>query len=118
MGKRCSPPFQARISSFSGAAPELDLPLKLNVTPFTRRVLAAAAKIPYGSTATYGEIARAVALETDGKPCARAVGRALGKNPAALFIPCHRVVGANGLGGYAWGTEIKARLLAHERERV
>jgi len=66
-------------------------------------------KIPYGEIRTYKEIAEK--LETS----PRAVGRALAKNPIAVLIPCHRVVGKNSLGGYSWGIELKRALLKLER---
>lgn len=79
---------------------------------FRRRVYAEVRRLPAGSTATYGEVAAAV-----GAPgAARAVGQALGHNPFALIVPCHRVVGATGLGGFtaAGGVDLKARLLQIE----
>jgi methylated-DNA-[protein]-cysteine S-methyltransferase len=79
-------------------------------SPFQRRVLRAALRIPYGRTFTYGKIAAAI-----GNPrAARAVGRALGANPLPLVIPCHRVVASDGgLGGYsaAGGVRVKKQLL-------
>ncbi|MBE9521033.1 MAG: MGMT family protein, partial [Proteobacteria bacterium] len=66
-------------------------------TEFQKKVWTEIAKISYGQTRTYGELARAI-----GSPgSARAVGSACGANPVALIIPCHRVVGATGLGGFA-----------------
>jgi methylated-DNA-[protein]-cysteine S-methyltransferase len=81
-------------------------------TPFQRSVWSALRAIPTGSTTTYGEIARRV-----GRPRAsRAVGLANSRNPVAIVIPCHRVVGAGGaLTGYAGGLARKRWLLAHER---
>jgi methylated-DNA-[protein]-cysteine S-methyltransferase len=81
-------------------------------TEFQTQVWRALTAIPRGSTVTYGEIATAI-----GRPsAARAVGRAIGTNPLAIVVPCHRVVGANGtLTGYASGVERKQWLLAHER---
>ncbi len=78
---------------------------------FTRRALEIVQEISFGSTLTYGEIARLL-----GKPkSARAIGNACGANPFLLCIPCHRVVGAgNKLGGFRAGLEIKSQLLAHE----
>jgi methylated-DNA-[protein]-cysteine S-methyltransferase len=74
-------------------------PLKLEGTPFTRRVFQVVRRIPRGKTWTYGEVADAA-----GKPgAARAVGNVMSQNPVCLFIPCHRVVASNGLGG--WGGE-------------
>lgn len=91
-----------------------ELPLDLRGTPFQLRVWKALLEIPYGETRTYGELARRV-----GNPGAsRAVGSANGANPVALVVPCHRVVAAGGkLGGYGGGLDLKARLLAMERDR-
>ena len=87
------------------------IPLHRTGTPFERAVLDAVARVPYGASATYGEIARAV-----GKPAAsRAVGAANGANPLPLVIPCHRIVGASGsLTGYGGGLDAKRWLLARE----
>ena len=95
-----------------GRAEPLDLPLDVRATAFQRRVWEALRRIPYGATRSYTEIARAI-----GKPSAiRAVARACATNPAALVIPCHRVVRADrGLGGYRWGVARKAALLEQER---
>jgi methylated-DNA-[protein]-cysteine S-methyltransferase len=97
---------------FAGERSEFDLPLAPAGTPFDRRVWDAVAAIPHGTTATYGELAAQL-----GAPgAARAVGAANGRNPIAIVIPCHRVVGARGaLTGYAYGVERKAALLALER---
>lgn len=77
------------------------------VPEFQRAVLEAVASIPPGQTLTYGQIARKI-----GKPkAARAVGAALAKNPFPLVIPCHRVVAADGIGGYSGGSDLKRRLL-------
>ncbi len=79
-------------------------------SPFERAVFAATRAIPPGEVRTYGQIAAAV-----GKPSApRAVGNALGKNPACIVIPCHRVVGVNGLGGFTSGLRWKRALLRLE----
>jgi methylated-DNA-[protein]-cysteine S-methyltransferase len=85
-----------------------DLPLELAGNPFERRVWAALRKIPYGETVSYGQIAAQI-----GQPsAARAVGLANGRNPVALVVPCHRVIGANGsLTGYGGGLERKQFLL-------
>lgn len=82
-------------------------------TPFQQRVWRALADLPPGAVRTYGELARSLGSG------ARAVGNACRHNPLAVIIPCHRVVGANGLGGYAGhtrgaGLERKRWLLAHE----
>jgi len=87
------------------------------LTPFRRDVLEAVLAIPYGATATYGEIAAAVARKRGaGKTSARAVGGAVGWNPLCILVPCHRVVGASGaLVGYGGGLRNKAALLERER---
>ena len=89
-----------------------DLPLTLHGAQFERRVWRALQDIPYGETVSYGEIARRV-----GQPgAARAVGLANGRNPIAVIVPCHRVIGANGtLVGYGGGLERKRLLLELER---
>ena len=80
-------------------------------TDFQKRVWQALLAIPYGETLSYGEIARMVDCRS-----AQAVGQAVGANPIALFIPCHRVIAAHGqLGGYAYGQEIKKQLLELEQ---
>lgn len=87
-----------------------------NITPFRRSVICEMLKIPYGETAAYSDIAKAVA-EKSGveKMSAQAVGGAVGANPICIIIPCHRVVGKNGsLTGYGGGIANKAALLKHE----
>ena len=80
-------------------------------TEFQHRVWQSLFTIFYGQTKTYGEIARMVGCKS-----ARAVGQAIGANPIALIIPCHRVIGANGtLGGYAYGLNRKKQLLDLEK---
>ncbi|MBN1953889.1 MAG: methylated-DNA--[protein]-cysteine S-methyltransferase [Anaerolineae bacterium] len=89
-----------------------DLPLDVYGTLFQQQVWAQVALIPYGVTATYGEVARRLGRSLG---AARAVGAAVGANPLPLVIPCHRVVGAGGaLTGYGGGLEIKAALLRRE----
>jgi len=92
------------------AAP--DLPIDVGGTAFQQAVWAALRAIPAGQTRSYGEIAAAA-----GRPAAtRAAGSACGGNGLAVLVPCHRVVrGDGGMGGYAWGTERKAALLAREK---
>ena len=96
---------------FAGQLREFDLPLAPRGTPFQQRVWAALREIPYGSTLSYGEVARRI-----GHPGgARAVGLANGSNPIAIIVPCHRVIGSNGrLVGYGGGLENKQALLAME----
>ncbi len=80
-------------------------------TAFQKRVWQALLTIPYGETLSYGEIAKMVDCRS-----AQAVGQAVGANPIALIIPCHRVIASNGqLGGYAYGIKIKKRLLELEQ---
>lgn len=79
-------------------------------TAFQKRVWTALLTIPYGETVSYGEIARMVDCRS-----AQAVGQAVGANPIALIIPCHRVIAAHGkIGGYEYGIEIKKKLLELE----
>lgn len=93
---------------FAGRRTSFGIPLAPRGTPFQRRVWEALRRIPHGSTATYAEIARAV-----GSPgAARAVGAANRRNPLAIIVPCHRVIGSNGtLTGYAGGLARKRALL-------
>src|SRR5213083_699136 len=94
-----------------GRQPHLDLPVDVRATAFQRRVWEALRKIPYGSTRSYSEIARAMG----NAKATRAVARACATNPVAIVVPCHRVVRADGdLGGYRWGIERKKELLARE----
>jgi methylated-DNA-[protein]-cysteine S-methyltransferase len=100
---------------FAGTRCEFDLSLEPEGTAFQRRVWRALLAIPFGTTRSYGEIARAI-----GRPAAsRAVGAANGKNPIAIIVPCHRVIGASGdLTGYGGGLPIKRWLLDHERAPI
>lgn len=87
------------------------VPVDLGGTPFQRDVWVALREIPTGSTLTYAELAERI-----GRPRAvRAVGAANGANPVSIFVPCHRVVGKDGLRGYAGGVARKEWLLAHEK---
>ena len=97
--------------SFQGRRRTFSVPLAPAGTPFQQRVWAALREIPFGTTASYGEIAARV-----GNPRAcRAVGMANHRNPLAILIPCHRVVGRSGaLVGYAGGLDIKRALLELE----
>lgn len=98
---------------FAGELASFDLPLALHGSELKRRVWQHLAMIPYGERVTYGSLARALGLPPGH---ARAVGSAVGRNPLAIVLPCHRVVAADGsLRGYAGGLERKAWLLAHER---
>jgi methylated-DNA-[protein]-cysteine S-methyltransferase len=98
---------------FAGERMAFDVPLAPQGTEFQQTVWAALGDVPFGTTATYGEIARAIGQLT----ATRAVGAANGRNPIPIIIPCHRVIGASGeLTGYSGGggIETKRRLLDHE----
>jgi methylated-DNA-[protein]-cysteine S-methyltransferase len=97
---------------FAGSRSVFDLPLAPEGSQWQRAVWTALGAIPFASTLSYAEIARAL-----GRPkAARAVGAANGKNPIPIVIPCHRVIGADGsLTGYGGGIEKKRWLIAHER---
>jgi methylated-DNA-[protein]-cysteine S-methyltransferase len=97
---------------FDGRRTRFDLPLVLEGTPFQRRVWRELLEVPYGETTSYGELARRI-----GRPDAsRAVGLANGRNPIAVIVPCHRVIGSSGaLTGYGGGIERKRLLLDLER---
>ncbi|HEY1688476.1 MAG TPA: methylated-DNA--[protein]-cysteine S-methyltransferase [Solirubrobacteraceae bacterium] len=106
--------FEQLDAYFAGELDCFDLDLATVGSPFQERIWTALREIPYGQTATYGELAREIGH--DGS--ARAAGMACGRNPIAIVVPCHRVVGASGsLTGYAGGIERKRALLAHERAR-
>lgn len=96
---------------FAGERGRFDLPLAPRGTPFQRRVWQEIAKVPYGATITYAELAKRA-----GRPgSARAAGAATGRNPLAIVVPCHRIVATDGsLTGYAGGLRRKARLLGLE----
>ncbi|MFN4102273.1 MAG: methylated-DNA--[protein]-cysteine S-methyltransferase, partial [Pararhodobacter sp.] len=87
-----------------------DLPLNITASPAQQAACAAMLAIPLGETRTYGEIARAL------KVSAQAMGQLCGGNPLPLIVPCHRVLGASGLGGFSapGGVETKVWLLKHE----
>ena len=98
---------------FAGERMAFDLPLDPQGSEFQLTVWKALGAVPFGTTATYGEIARAIGQLT----ATRAVGAANGRNPIPIIIPCHRVIGASGeLTGYSGGggIETKRRLLDHE----
>jgi len=101
---------------FAGQLRAFDMPLAPRGTPFQMAVWALLRTIPSGETTTYGALARRLAEQREGRiPSAQAVGGAVGRNPIAIIIPCHRVVGANGsLTGYAGGLDRKAALLTLE----
>lgn len=95
---------------FSGARPDFTPRLAPMGTPFQQSVWGELLTIPYGQTVSYGYIANRLRCHS-----AQAVGGAVGRNPIALIIPCHRVIGSNGrLTGYAYGLDRKQWLLSHE----
>lgn len=96
---------------FAGKRRDFALPVKPDGTPTELKVWHAMAAIPYGETRTYGEIARQVGVN------ARVVGQACGRNPIPILLPCHRVVAAQGLGGFSapGGVAWKHKLLVLER---
>ena len=97
---------------FAGTRTEFELDLAAEGTAFQRRVWDQLVTIPFGTTTSYGAIAHAI-----GRPAAsRAVGAANGRNPIAIIVPCHRVIGSTGaLTGFGGGLPLKQFLLAHER---
>ena len=108
---------------FDGKRPDANLlPLHPEGTPFRQTIWHLLLTIPYGTTVTYGDIAREYLLQNHTRQAtgiahyAQAVGNAVGHNPISIVIPCHRVIGANGsLVGYGGGLDIKQRLLDFER---
>jgi methylated-DNA-[protein]-cysteine S-methyltransferase len=97
---------------FSGKRTSFDLPLAVTGTPFQKKVWNALRKIPHGQTVSYADIARRIGQSK----AFRAVGGANNKNPVAIIVPCHRVVGKNGdLTGYAGGLAKKKWLIHHEK---
>lgn len=97
---------------FNGERRSFDLPLRPSGTPFQLRVLEALRDIPYGATASYGDVARCIGRPT----AARAVGAANGRNPLPIVFPCHRVIGSDGdLTGFGGGIATKRALLDLER---
>lgn len=97
----------------SGSRKKFDLPLSCKGTEFQESVWSSISKIPYGKTATYGELAE----DLGNSKAFRAVGTACGKNPVPIIVPCHRVVqSSGGIGSYAGGTTLKKKLLDLEVE--
>ena len=104
---------------FSGKEPKFAPPISMGgATPFRKRIWQILLTIPFGQTRTYGDLAKQVASEFGKRPCAQAVGGAVGHNPISIIIPCHRVVGGGGkLTGYAGGLDRKEALLKLEKIR-
>lgn len=98
-----------------GVRKEFDIDIKLNGTEFQKSVWKKLMDISYGKVVSYGEIAESI----QNPKAARAVGMANNKNPIAIIIPCHRVIGKNGsLVGYAGGLNIKEKLLNLEKANI
>jgi methylated-DNA-[protein]-cysteine S-methyltransferase len=96
---------------FAGKRKRFDVPLAPEGTAFQRAIWREIAKVPFGETITYSELARRAGFPN----CARAAGAATGRNPVGVIVPCHRIVGTNGsLTGYAGGLPKKKALLALE----
>jgi methylated-DNA-[protein]-cysteine S-methyltransferase len=100
---------------FAGERNLFDVALRLNGTPFQQQVWEQLRQIPFGEAWTYGDLARRLGLQAG---ASRAVGGANGRNPVAIIVPCHRVIGGDGdLTGYAGGVERKQHLLTLEGGR-
>ena len=96
---------------FNGTRKLFEIPFKLNVPPFYRKVLLEVQKVKYGDVASYGKIAQMAGSNR----AARVVGTANAKNPLPIIIPCHRIISSNGnVGGYSGGLDRKLFLLDHE----
>ncbi len=99
---------------FAGKRRDFDLPLAPQGTEFQHRVWAALRDIPFGQTRSYGEIAKTI----EAPKASRAVGMANGRNPLAIIVPCHRVIGSDGsITGYSGGQQRKRELLERERSQ-
>lgn len=99
------------VAYFDDPAQGFDLPLKVEASKFQQRVCDAMLAIPLGETRTYGDLSKDLGVP------AQAIGQGCGGNPIPVIIPCHRVLGANGLGGFSGsgGVETKVWLLKHEQ---
>ncbi|MBU1218664.1 methylated-DNA--[protein]-cysteine S-methyltransferase [Myxococcota bacterium] len=102
----------------AGKRRNFEIKLKISGTAFQMQVWQLLQQIPWGTTVSYGELARRLAEDRKtSKMSARAIGGAVGKNPISIIIPCHRVIGSNGsLTGYAGGLELKKALLTLEKK--
>ena len=106
--RRSPTPIDQLQEYFAGRRQRFDLALRLEGTPFQRRVWAALREIPYGQTRSYGDVAAAIGRLDR----VRAVGAAVGRTPVPIIVPCHRVIGADGsLTGYGGGLQRKRALL-------
>ncbi len=116
-GDPAARPFAATASQlaayFSGQRTDFDLPLVLAGTPFQQRVWSALRCIPYGTTVSYGQLARRLGMPR----ASRAVGHANARNPISIIVPCHRLIGTDGsLTGYGGGLDRKRFLLDLEQQ--
>lgn len=111
--KTVNRPVREQVLAYcAGERREFTLSLSPRGTPFQQKVWWALRRVPFGETRSYGQLAANV----ENPAASRAVGRANAANPICLIVPCHRVIGADGsLTGFAFGEEIKRRLLDHER---
>lgn len=98
----------------AGNLKKFTIDFEINASPFQKKVLKFVSKIPYGKIFSYGEIA----LKLGNPRASRAVGTANARNNLPLIIPCHRVVAANGPGGYGGGLPLKIKLLRHEGVQI
>ena len=106
-GEMPEPMMQAKaqlVEYFAGDRQDFDLPLTPRGSAFQQDFYAALCAIPYGRTREYGELAKDLGVS------AQAIGQACGANPIPIFIPCHRVLAANGLGGFSGGGGIEAKV--------
>ena len=99
---------------FKGERKSFDLPFLLEGSAFETAVFSALCTVPYGETISYGQLACLAGFPR----AARAVGNALHRNPLPILVPCHRVVGRNNLGNFAWGMEKKLFLMRLEGVEV
>ena len=100
---------------FAGNRKHFTIKTRMNISPFYEKALTEVAKVPYGKTASYSQIAR----KLNNPKAARAVGSANAHNPLPIIIPCHRIVANNGkLGGYGGGMKMKKYLLEFEKENL
>ncbi len=98
----------------AGNLKKFTIDFEIDASPFQKKVLKFVSKIPYGKIFSYGEIA----LKLGNPRASRAVGTANARNNLPLIIPCHRVVAANGPGGYGGGLPLKIKLLRHEGVQI
>lgn len=103
------------IEYFDGKRKNFTIKTKMKIAPFYKKVLAEVAKVQYGDTVSYGQIAQ----KLNNPKAARAVGSANARNPLPIIIPCHRIIANGGrLGGYGGGLKIKKYLLEFEKENL